>query len=83
MDNLTRQMIRKVQTYADARGMKPETVLRNAVSYGSPVWQRWLNGEQTLTGKSADKITAYMRKNPPPKSGDQTGAFKSTRAATK
>lgn len=59
------QFLQAVRDYAAADGVQPSTVLQRAVGLSGSVWQRWEEGKGSPTLKTADRIMAYMKDNPP------------------
>lgn len=60
------QFLTEVQSYATALGVKPGTVLHNAVRLGGGTWEKWVARTASPTLKTADRIREYMRANPAP-----------------
>ena len=53
------QLIAEVQAYADARSIKPATVLQYAARLSGKTWEHWLNGGQCNLS-TAQKVREYM-----------------------
>ena len=60
------QLIKEIETYAAAAGLKPATVLQKAGGLGGLVWSKWVAGTASCTLPMADRLRAYMAVNPPP-----------------
>lgn len=58
------ELITEIETYAGRFGVKPETVIYNAVNQPSTRWAEWKAGAGCGL-KTADRIRAYMASNPP------------------
>lgn len=60
------QFLTEVRSYATALGVKPGTVLHNAARIGGGTWEKWEARTASPTLRTADRIRAFMRDNPPP-----------------
>lgn len=58
------QFLNDIRAYAEAKGVKPSTVLQLAAGTGGTAWRRWESGESTPTFATVEKVRAYMRANP-------------------
>jgi len=56
--------VQEVENYASALGLHPSTVVQRSGAGGGSSWGRWLNGG-SCSMRTADRIRAYMRANPP------------------
>lgn len=54
-----------IRTYAEARGIKPATVLQLAARLSGHTWAKWEAGTASCTVRTIDRIREYMRANPP------------------
>ncbi len=61
----------EVRNYADARGIKPATVLQAAAGLSGTTWGKWEDGSQTCEMRTAERIRAFMASNPPKVGNDQ------------
>lgn len=59
------QLIKEIETYAAAAGLKPATVLQKAGGLGGLVWSKWVAGTASCTLPMADRLRAFMAANPP------------------
>ena len=57
------QLIRDIEAYAAARGVKPATVLRYAIGQGPREWRRWESGGGCSV-RNAQKIRDYISTHP-------------------
>ncbi len=55
----------EIRTYAEARRIKPATVLQMAARLSGKTWGRWEDGTATCTLRTMSTIREYMRDNPP------------------
>ena len=62
---MLKQLISEIEAYARAAGVTPQMVLRAAVGAGWGTWDSWLADAASPTFRTADRIHAYMRANPP------------------
>lgn len=60
------ELIKEIQAYAQARGIKPATVVNYAAQIGTPVWDRWVSGKSTCSLRTAERIREYMLAHPLP-----------------
>jgi hypothetical protein len=58
------QFLADVRAYAEARGIKPSTVVQSAGGGNGSVWKRWESGKGSPTLHTVDRIRAYMADNP-------------------
>ena len=58
------EFVRDVESYAQECGLHPSTVIQRAANLGGGKWAAWLNGG-SCSMRTADRIRAYMRANPP------------------
>lgn len=68
------QLVEEIRRYADARGVKPATVLQVAAGLSGTVWRKWETGEAACTLPIADRIRLYMAANPPRDTTQTQGA---------
>ena len=57
------QFMKEVEIYAAAVGVKPSTVVQNAVNSGGGKWNAWQKGG-SCSMRTADRIRDYMAANP-------------------
>jgi hypothetical protein len=53
-------LIAEIEAYAEARGIKPATVLQYAANLSGKTWEHWLNGGQCQLS-TAQKIRDYIK----------------------
>ena len=64
------QLISDVEAYAASVERTPQAVLRIALGAGGTEWSSWKSGKSSPTVARADRLRAYMAKNPPKKAED-------------
>lgn len=54
------QLIKEIEAFAAALGVKPSTVLQRAGGMGGGIWAKWVAGSAACTLPMADRIRRYM-----------------------
>lgn len=67
------EFMREIEAYAAACGVQPSTVVQNAGGGSGVAWARWKAGG-SCSMRTADRIRAFMAKNPPPSATDEAAA---------
>jgi len=57
------KMLKKVEDYAERKGIKPSTVLQYAISAGSDRYAKLVAGEVDMTSRLINRVNQYMRDN--------------------
>lgn len=61
--------MREIRAYADARGVKPSTVLQLGAGLSGMAWSRWESGAATCSLRTVERLRGFMRDNPPNQNG--------------
>ena len=59
------EFIHEIETYASALGLHPSTIVQRSGAGGGAAWGRWTAVGGSCSMRTADRIRAYMRANPP------------------
>ncbi|SIT74705.1 hypothetical protein SAMN05421849_0201 [Pontibaca methylaminivorans] len=59
------ELMNEIKAYAQARGIKPATVLQNAAALSGNTWDRWARNGAACTVITAERIRKYMSEHPP------------------
>lgn len=63
------RLINEISTYASARGLSPQRVIREALNAEWGRWERWVAGISNPRADTIDRVRAYMAAHPPKEDG--------------
>jgi hypothetical protein len=68
------QLIREIETYCAALGVKPQKLLRDVIGASWRQWDAWKAGTSSPTMAVADRLRTHMAAHPPKAAAGSDGA---------